>query len=135
MLWNRDLDETEVIVKNKLGISKKSIIGLKAIYEFISRFAGINYKTNYSVIDLKMLHKGDMQQIPPMTKKIISGIGLDNLNLYFSSMAYPKKFLPFCKKLQADNFVKISDYLADGLIIFDPIEVEISTFKEEDIPV
>jgi len=128
-MWNRELDEVEKITLFKLkekgyrAVDKKHIIHFREIYDFICRFAD----SEYSGGDIRLrMSNGD---VPKGTSKIIHTIGIDKLYLYFSPMAYKKYFLQFCEKLIRTKKISSSDYLSDGLIIADKLNVETHTYK------
>lgn len=134
------MDNTQLIVKNRLGLTEMQIEAFKNIYDFISRFAGVQQAnwnqdiTLYSVFDLKIQSRkgGTLHRVPKKTFEIISAIGTEELYKHFSPHAYPTKFETFCKKLMASGKVVMSDYVIDGLIVFDKVKVEVEEYEYQD---
>ncbi len=128
MNWNRDLDQVEAKALHDLhesgyrAVDKKHIIHFKEIYDFISRFADEDYSGK---VRLRMTSGA----VPIKTMRIVNTIGAGNLYLYFSPQVYKDKFLRFCEKLILTKHIKSGDYLAEGQIIAEELEVEIIDYE------
>lgn len=103
---HQQLDSVQKEAMLSLNISKEDVIITKRIYDFISRFAHIEYGENnyknkeYSLDEIWVGSK----KIPPRTKSIIKEIGSQNLFLFFSPFAYTQN--------NGENFKKLYRILA-----------------------
>lgn len=131
------MDKVQKMVKNKLGLTDMQVEAYKAIYDFISRFAGVQQAswnqdiTLYGLERVKLQDKsGTLHNIPPKTYQILLEIGTANLYKYYSPLAYEGYFLFFVKKIRARE-IRYSDYITDGLIVF--AEKQESSYEVEEI--
>jgi len=120
------MDATMIKARDNLRLNDMQVEAFKAIYDFISRFAGVCQASwNQDIIlhsdwELRIQEKrsGEIVDIPKETMKIIAKIGTKDIWKYFSPMEYPKRFEGFCEKLLATGRVDFRDYVANGLIVF-----------------
>lgn len=126
-MWNRELTQTEARTLHELhlagykAVDKKHIIHFREIYDFISRFADPAYSEN---VRLRM----SIGEVPRETMKIVNTIGANNLYKYFSMAVVDKKFYRFCEKLINTKRIRSVDYISEGTIVIEPINVEVSTY-------
>lgn len=120
------LDKTQIIIKNKLGLTDMQIEMFKAIYDFVSRFSGVLQASWNQDIALHKIEElrieprksNTLVPVPPKTLEIIKSVGTTELYKYFSPHVYPKMFESFCRKLMRGRVI-FGDYVAVGLIAFD----------------